>query len=65
MQANHKIPNGWSVKKLKNLTINGIFNGIFNDPQKVGKGYPLINVVDLYDDSIDFSNLSLLDVTSE
>ena len=58
-----KIPEGWSVKKLKDLSTKGIFNGIFNDPQKVGRGVPLINVVDLYQDNINFSNLSLLDVT--
>ena len=58
-----KIPEGWSVKKLKDLSTKGIFNGIFNDPKKVGRGVPLINVVDLYQDNINFSNLSLLDVT--
>lgn len=63
MQSKQKIPDGWSVRQLKDLTINGIFNGIFNDPKKVGRGCPLINVVDLYNDYIDFSNLSLLDVT--
>ena len=58
-----KIPEGWSIKKLKDLSTKGIFNGIFNDPKKVGRGVPLINVVDLYQDNINFSNLSLLDVT--
>ena len=58
-----KIPEGWCAKKLKDLSTKGIFNGIFNDPQKVGRGVPLINVVDLYQDNINFSNLSLLDVT--
>lgn len=58
-----KIPEGWCVKKLKDLSTKGIFNGIFNDPKKVGRGVPLINVVDLYQDNINFSNLSLLDVT--
>ena len=60
-----KIPEGWSVKKLKDLSTKGIFNGIFNDPKKVGRGVPLINVVDLYQDNINFSNLSLLDVTED
>ena len=58
-----KIPEGWSVKKLGDLTTQGIFNGIFNDPQKVGKGTPLINVVDLYEEKINYSNLSLLEVS--
>ena len=62
-KIDQKIPEGWSVKKLKDLSTKGIFNGIFNDPKKVGRGVPLINVVDLYQDNINFSNLSLLDVT--
>lgn len=65
MKIEQKIPEGWSVKKLKDLSTKGIFNGIFNDPKKVGRGVPLINVVDLYQDNINFSNLSLLDVTED
>ena len=33
--------------KLKDLCVTKISNGAFNDPQKVGKGYRLINVKNL------------------
>lgn len=65
MQNNQKIPEGWSIVLLKSLSSNGIMNGIFNNPTKVGRGIPLINVVDLYNDKIDFRNLSLLDVSED
>lgn len=52
---------GWDYKKLQDLTETGFSNGVFNDPQKVGKGYRLINVKDMYSgDSIHIENLSLL-----
>lgn len=35
----------WVHRKLQDLTDNGFSNGVFNDPQKVGKGYRLINVI--------------------
>ena len=39
-------------------------NGVFNDQNKVGKGYKLINVLDMYiDRDIDESRLSLLDLS--
>jgi len=38
-------------------------NGIFNDPKKVGSGYYLINVKDMYSDlSIPKTNLTRIDV---
>lgn len=43
-----RIPTEWEVDTLINLSSNGINNGIFNDPKKVGKGYKLINVVEMY-----------------
>ncbi len=43
-----RVPEGWGVEKLVSLSTTKISNGIFNDPQKVGEGAPLINVVDLY-----------------
>lgn len=53
----------WMYKKLQDLTDNGFSNGVFNDPQKVGKGYRLINVKDMYtSDSINIENLSLIDI---
>lgn len=43
-----------------------ITNGLFNDPEKVGKGVKIINVTDLYNEPvIDDSNLGLLDATPQ
>ena len=53
----------WSAKKLISLSKDGINNGVFNDPKKVGKGYRLINVVNMYEgSSIDIDKLTLLDL---
>jgi len=53
----------WVEHKLQDLTENGFSNGVFNDPQKVGKGYRLINVKDMYSgDCIDVDGLSLVDI---
>lgn len=38
----------WQRRNLSELTENGFSNGVFNDPAKVGKGYRLINVKDMY-----------------
>lgn len=65
IKNNQKIPEGWSVVFLNSLSSKGIMNGIFNNPTKVGKGIPLINVVDLYSDKIDINHLSLLDVSED
>ena len=62
---NQKIPEGWNIVFLNSLSSKGIMNGIFNNPTKVGKGVPLINVVDLYNDKIDIDRLSLLDVSED
>lgn len=57
------LPKGWRIENLKELSVDGINNGIFNDPLKVGKGIKLINVVDLYQQPfIKTKNLSRLDV---
>ncbi len=58
------IPESWKESKLKDLVISSISNGVFNDPKKVGRGYKLINVVDLYKGSrINLDTLSLLELT--
>ena len=58
-----RIPQDWEIKKIQELIKDGISNGVFNDPQKVGKGYRLINVVNLYDgDVIDLKKLTLIDI---
>ena len=49
----------WEEKKLIELSENGFSNGAFNDPKKVGSGYRIINVKDMYvDGTIDISHLS-------
>lgn len=40
----------WEITPLINLSINGFSNGAFNDPNKVGSGYRIINVKDMYID---------------
>jgi len=53
----------WDSNNLLNLSLNGFSNGVFNDPKKVGKGYRLINVKDMYvGDSIDIESLTLVDI---
>ncbi len=53
----------WASNNLRNLSINGFSNGVFNDPRKVGKGYKLINVKDMYvGDSIDINTLTLVNI---
>jgi type I restriction enzyme S subunit len=60
------IPEDWEISELKKLTIDGISNGIFNDPDKRGSGYRLINVVNLYNEpKIDTNNLSMLDLSAK
>lgn len=49
----------WVEKKLGELSKNGFSNGAFNDPKKVGQGYRIINVKDMYvDGTIDVNNLT-------
>ena len=53
----------WNTHELAMLSESGISNGVFNDPKKVGKGFRLINVKDMYKgDSIEYSELTLLDL---
>ena len=52
---------GWTASQLIDLTDVGLSNGVFNDPKKVGTGYKLINVGDMYiDTTIVDERLSLL-----
>jgi type I restriction enzyme S subunit len=49
----------WNKRKLLELSEGGFSNGVFNDPKKIGSGYRLINVLDMYIPStIDESKLS-------
>jgi|AntRauTorckE5430_2_1112549.scaffolds.fasta_scaffold00136_21 type I restriction enzyme S subunit len=38
----------WKKQKLIDISINGFTNGAFNDPRKVGSGYRIINVKDMF-----------------
>ena len=60
------IPNEWEVLPLIGICKDGISNGVFNDPQKTGRGYRLVNVTDLYNDiKINTSKLSKLELSRE
>jgi type I restriction enzyme S subunit len=54
----------WEEGMLISLSNVPLSNGVFNDPKKVGTGYKLINVSDMYiETTIDENNLSLLELT--
>ncbi|HHC6516997.1 restriction endonuclease subunit S [Vibrio parahaemolyticus] len=54
------------VFNLVDLSVSGISNGVFNDPKKVGSGYRLINVKDMYDtDYVDTEKLTLLNIENK
>lgn len=61
-----EMPDGWVVMELIEIANGKISNGVFNDPKKVGTGYRLINVLDLYNEpNIDTSLLSKLNLDSK
>jgi type I restriction enzyme S subunit len=54
----------WMESKLISLSNESLSNGVFNDPKKVGSGYKLINVSDMYiETTIDENRLSLLELS--
>ena len=56
----------WENDSLLNLSKSGFTNGVFNDPSKVGSGYKLINVLDMYIDStIDDTKLNLVELSED
>jgi type I restriction enzyme S subunit len=56
----------WEEEDLSKLTFCGLSNGVFNDPKKVGRGYKLINVLDMYiDTAINEDNLSLVELSRD
>ena len=55
----------WADGQLITLSNEPLSNGVFNDPQKVGVGYKLINVSDMYTDTaIDEARLTLLKLST-
>ncbi|WP_172972772.1 restriction endonuclease subunit S [Vibrio sp. B1Z05] len=56
----------WEEKTLIELADQRLSNGVFNDPKRIGKGYKLINVKDMYSGNfIDTLTLSLLDLSEK
>ena len=54
----------WKEEMLLNLSKAGFSNGVFNDPNKTGRGYKLVNVLDMYiDTAIDETRLTLVDLS--
>lgn len=53
----------WQLNNLLSLSENGFTNGVFNDPAKVGSGYKLVNVLDMYiETTIDETRLKLIEL---
>jgi type I restriction enzyme S subunit len=53
----------WERIPLIELSENGFSNGAFNDPRKVGRGYRIINVKDMYiDGTINIDNLTRVEI---
>jgi type I restriction enzyme S subunit len=56
----------WEEKRLGDIAVGGFSNGVFNDPNKVGSGYRLINVKDMYLGSfVNTESLSRVDIDSK
>jgi len=54
----------WEEKTLSNLSTIRLSNGVFNDPKKVGSGYKLVNVSDMYlESTINEKTLSLIELS--
>lgn len=54
----------WEEKPLLSLSNCGLSNGVFNDPKKVGSGYKLVNVSDMYiETTINEEALSLVEIS--
>jgi len=54
----------WKEKELSKFNACELSNGVFNDPKKVGTGYKLINVSDMYiDTAINEKKLNLLNLS--
>ncbi|NOT12507.1 MAG: hypothetical protein HOP23_11850 [Methylococcaceae bacterium] len=53
----------WVECYLVDVALDKLSNGVFNDPNKVGNGYKLVNVLDMYIETyIDETTLSLVDI---
>ena len=55
---------GWNEEELTKFSECELTNGVFNDPKKVGRGYKLINVLDMYIDTVvDEEKLNLVELS--
>lgn len=53
----------WELMKLGDIAKNGFSNGVFNDPRKVGSGYKIINVKDMFvGNEINIETLTLVNI---
>lgn len=58
----HDFP-AWEEKTLGDLCRGEVSNGVFNDPSKVGRGYKLINVSDMFGSfPVDMNKLTLVEL---
>ena len=56
----------WEKKSLGEIVVGGFSNGVFNDPNRLGRGYRLINVKDMYNGNvIDINSLSRLELDEQ
>ena len=61
-----EIPAHWEVKRLKNVLVNGLRNGLFKKKDEYGRGTALVNVGDVYSDTfqVRWENLDRVNATS-
>jgi type I restriction enzyme S subunit len=56
----------WKRMKIACISDGKLQNGVFNDPNKTGRGYRLINVLDMYTPgTIEYNGLSLVDIDAQ
>jgi len=61
-----RIPRGWESQSLGSLAIDGITNGVFKEPHRVGSGVPLVNVSNLYRGfGVDLNHCEFFDANAE
>ena len=61
------INNHWEKRRLKDILVGGLTNGIFKTNDQYGDGYKLVNVTDLYQDNfkIDYESLDRVLATED
>ncbi|MDI9348817.1 MAG: restriction endonuclease subunit S [Candidatus Symbiobacter sp.] len=56
----------WKIITISEISDGKLSSGVFNDPTKVGNGYKLINVINMYNEgTIEDKSLSLIDLNIE